>query len=1051
MRRRKNKYRRNRAGSRRLRSGTVIAIAGIAASAALGCLAVILVRREEQTTPEELLTQYMEYIPEQEYEQMYAMLHTGSSANISQEDFIKRNSAIYEGIEVQNMTVEILAYDEEEAVVTYQTSFDTVAGNISFQNEVHFLEGEDGYELVWDDSLIFPNLTARDKVKVSTTQAERGEILDRNGRVLAGKGTASSVGIVPGKLENRQETLGEIAELLETTPEAIEKKLSAQWVKEDSFVPVKTIPRVEETALMKIQPDEEAQKEQERHQKLLEIPGVMITDVEVREYPLKEAAAHLTGYVQGVTAEDLAKHRGEGYTSTSVIGRSGIEGLFEKELKGQNGSRIYMVDANGNEKEELAYTAVQHGEDIQLTIDAELQMSLYEQFQEDESCSVAIQPYTGEVLALVSTPSYDSNDFVLGLSDGQWEALSGDERQPMYNRFRQVWCPGSAFKPVTAAIGLESGAVDPSEDYGSEGLSWQKDTSWGSYYVTTLHAYEPVTLENALIYSDNIYFAKAALQIGSEELENSLERLGFHQELPFEIQMAQSQYSNTEHIETEIQLADSGYGQGQILMNPLHMACIYSAFCNEGNIIKPYLVYREDAAAEYWIPEAFSAETANRVLEGLKKVINDLDGTGYAARMDDVELAGKTGTAEIKASKEDTSGTELGWFAVFPTEKTVERPILLVSMTEDVKERGGSGYVVEKDRMVLLDLYEEAARGDKTDDLAAIRSIVNRFGAYGYPAVDSRNQVDMVESGQVEEFCEAAASGEEAEVTVFQVDDVGGFVEYGLQAGEGKVDVTRSYCKYENGMLQRGSPKNYPASNWNYTKEGYLMFSGTYFLEELYALTLSGAEEYTALRVQPLDETCRELNRRYILPIGYERNNMFLTDWDENDFGDLDFYDLYDIFYEKMYGRYVPYVPDNNLGECEVYQIPGEEFEEVIMTYFNIDSGTLQSKTVYCREDATYEYKPRGFEEAEYPEYPYPEVTSFTENSDGTITLMVSAVFPYAGDSSVYTHEVVVRPLGDGGVQYVSNRITSPREEGAGTWHTPRLTAAEWEEQYGGD
>ena len=229
------------------------------------------------------------------------------------------------------------------------------------------------------------------------------------------------------------------------------------------------------------------------------------------------------------------------------------------------------------------------------------------------------------------------------------------------------------------------------------------------------------------------------------------------------------------------------------------------------------------------------------------------------------------------------------------------------------------------------------------------------------------------------------------------------------------------------------------------------MFSGTYFLEELYALTLSGAEEYTALRVKPLDETCRELNRRYILPVGYERNNMFLTDWDENDFGDLDFYDLYDIFYEKMYGRYVPYVPDNNLGECEVYQIPGEEFEEVIMTYFNIDSETLQSKTVYCREDVTYEYKPRGFEEAEYPEYPYPEVTGFTENSDGTITLMVSAVFPYAGDSSVYTHEVVVRPLGDGGVQYVSNRITSPWEEGAGTWHTPRLTAAEWEEQYGGD
>lgn len=137
----------------------------------------------------------------------------------------------------------------------------------------------------------------------------------------------------------------------------------------------------------------------------------------------------------------------------------------------------------------------------------------------------------------------------------------------------------------------------------------------GSYHVTTLHAYEPIILENALIYSDNIYFAKAALKIGSDELESSLARLGFNEELPFEIKMAESQYSNTEEIETEIQLADSGYGQGQVLVNPLHMACIYSAFCNEGNVIKPYLVYQKDAVAEYWIPGAFSNETASRVLE----------------------------------------------------------------------------------------------------------------------------------------------------------------------------------------------------------------------------------------------------------------------------------------------------------------------------------------------------------------------------------------------------------------------------------------------------
>lgn len=699
----KGKSRHKRKKSRLL--WIAIAVIGMAAITVAVCVAGMFKKEEVWKTPEELLIEYMNHIPAQEYEQMYAMLHIEASGNVSQEDFIKRNSAIYEGIEIQNMAVEIIAYDEEQLTVTYQTSFDTVAGEISFENEAFFLEGEDGYKLVWDNSLIFPNLASTDKVRVSTTQANRGEILDRNGRVLAGKGTASSVGIVPGKLEHREEAIAKIAELLETTPEVIEKKLSAKWVKDDSFVPIKTIPRVEEIELMSISPDEEVLKENERHEKLLEIPGVMISDVEVREYPLGEAAAHLVGYVQSVTAEDLEEHAGEGYTANSVIGRSGMEGLFEKELKGQNGCRIYIVNSEGKEKEELACILVQHGQDIKLTIDASLQIALYEQFQEDKSCSVAMNPYTGEVLALVSTPSYDNNDFIMGLSSEQWTALNDDEDKPMYNRFRQVWCPGSTFKPVTAAVGLESGAIDPNEDYGNVGLSWQKDASWGSYYVTTLHAYEPVILENALIYSDNIYFAKAALKIGSEEMESSLTGLGFNEELPFEIKMAESQYSNSEGIETEIQLADSGYGQGQVLVNPLHMACIYSAFCNEGNVIKPYLGYKNEIAAEYWIPGAFSNETASRVLEGTKKVVNDSNGTGYAAHRDDILLAGKTGTAEIKASKDDTSGTELGWFAIFTAEDTVERPILIISMVEDVKGRGGSGYVVKKDDLVLEEWF----------------------------------------------------------------------------------------------------------------------------------------------------------------------------------------------------------------------------------------------------------------------------------------------------------------------------------------------------------
>ena len=359
----------------------------------------------------------------------------------------------------------------------------------------------------------------------------------------------------------------------------------------------------------------------------------------------------------------------------------------------------------------------------------------------------------------------------------------------------------------------------------------------------------------------------------------------------------------------------------------------------------------------------------------------------------------------------------------------------------------------ETEKMIecCLELYEKAAEENKIDDLETIRSIVNCLGENGYPAVDSRNQINMTEPEKVVEFCEKVDAQEEAEITIIEVSYLGGFVKYDLKTKDGNVDVVRSYYKYENGNMKREVTGSYQTEYWNYTEDGYLMFSGVWFSEELYVLTLSGAEEHTALRVQTLDETYRELSRKYLLPIGFEQNNMFIVDWSEDDFGELNFYDMFDLLYPKVYGTNIPYVADDNLGVGAVYRILKDDFESVIMAYFNIDSETLQSKTIYYAEDETYEYKPRGFEEVEYPEYPYSEVVGFTENSDGTLTLTANVVFPYAGDSKVYAHEVVVRPLENGSVQYVSNRIIPSEDNYRETWHTPRLTAEEWEEIYGGE
>lgn len=689
--------------------------AAVVIVAAGGGIAWVLAGRNSRTAAE-TLEAYIEALNHGEYEAMYQLLDGESRKETDEETFTERNGNIYEGIEAENITVEILEEGKENKTsgrttqrLTYQMSMDTIAGELSFrQTAVFHRDGREDYLLSWDDSLIFPDLQSTDRVRVETLDAQRGSIYDRNGILLAGQGVASSVGLVPGKMsEDPAEDLQKLAELLDTTVETIENRLSASWVQEDSFVPIREIKKsgLDMEVLGKAslnQPSEDSLEGQ-----LLAIPGVMITDVSERVYPLGEAAAHLVGYVQNITAEELEEHEGEGYTADSVLGKSGVESLYEEELRGTSGCQIMIVDEDGADKELVLRKEAVDGTDITLTVNADLQRKLYEQYQDDQSVSVAMNPKTGEVLALVSTPSYDNNLFLLGMSENTWNSLSEDEAQPMLNRFRAAFVPGSSFKPVIAGIGITAGALDPEEDFGAAGTSWQKDESWGSYYVTTLHATNPANLENAMVLSDNIYFARAALKIGQDALTEQMDRLGFNERVPFDIWTTESSYANEEGEWSEIQLADTGYGQGQLLVNPLHLAAIYTAFANGGDMIQPYLRVTEDQQPAVWVEQAFSEEAAETVKNDMIQVIEDPEGTAHGCRIEGVTLAGKTGTAEIKDSQEDTSGTELGWLGILTPDNGEQDAFLLMTMVEDVKDRGGSGYVVSKTMEILPELLAE--------------------------------------------------------------------------------------------------------------------------------------------------------------------------------------------------------------------------------------------------------------------------------------------------------------------------------------------------------
>ena len=669
---------------------------GLKAAIGAGVITVILVIAgsvyyvsKNSTKAEETVKNYFELLNDKDYAGMYELLSTESKSEISEEDFITRNKNIYEGIDAENIEVSIKdnSNDKGEVTVSYDTKMNTAAGDLEFSNSVKAVKGDSKkYELEWSSNMIFPDLDDDNKVRINTIKGRRGSILDRNGVVLAQDGSAANVGIVPGKLLEKENAVTQIASILGMSVDDINTKLNASYVNDNTFVPLKTI----------------SNSDAETKSKLLQIKGIQINDKEARIYPFAESTAHLTGYVQAVTADDLKEFSGKGYNSNSVIGKSGLEKLYEDTLKACDGSEIYITDNKGNKKTTLISKEVQDGQDVKLTIDINLQNNLYNQLASDKGCAVAMNPNTGEVLSLVSTPSYNPNDFVLGMSNDEWNSLNNDENKPLYNRFKATFAPGSTFKPITAVIGLETKALNPNEDKNISGLSWQKDSSWGSYNVTRVESYENANLQNALVYSDNIYFAMAALDIGKDNYVDKLKNFGFDEELPFAFGLTKSSYGS---MDTEVKLADSGYGQAEIMVNPVHLAAMYTMFSNGGNMIKPYLEYKQAPSGEVYKENVASKDTINTVVNDMIQVVENPGGTAHVAQIPGISIAAKTGTAEIKASQDDTTGTETGWFAALTTNKN-NNNLLIVSMAEDVKDKGGSHHLVPIVKTVMENYYK---------------------------------------------------------------------------------------------------------------------------------------------------------------------------------------------------------------------------------------------------------------------------------------------------------------------------------------------------------
>ncbi|WP_171016779.1 penicillin-binding transpeptidase domain-containing protein [Pseudalkalibacillus caeni] len=625
---------------------------------------------EEEPQPDDRFAAYVKSWNDKNFGKMYDLLSNESKGEISKEEFVERYQNIYEGIEANNVNIQFTPPEEDvvpnksgQVFFPYDVSMDTIAGKITYTHTgILIKEGkeDENWYLSWDPSMIFPKMRDGDLVRVKTTLPRRGELLDRDGKGLAINGEAISIGIEPRRLgENKEEAKGKIATVMEVEKAFIDKQLEQSWVGEETFVPLKTY-----------------SKNSEMIEKLMPLDGIVQRKVPAREYPLNIAAAHLTGYIKNITAEQLEELKGKGYTASSQIGQRGLEQVFENELKGEPGAIVFIKHKDKEENTVLASKEPRAGKDIRLTIDASVQKSLYEQLKDDAGTGVAINPQTGEVLGMVSTPGFDPNDFVLGISTSKYEELQNNPNKPMVTRFKQTYAPGSTFKPITAAIGLKNGTLDPNEKMALKGETW-KEEGWGNYSVRRVtDPGKPVDLKDALVYSDNIYFAKEALKIGGDTFLKEAKQFGIGEKIPFSYPLNPSQLSNDQVAPEGVLLADTGYGQGEVLMNPVHLAVSYTPFITNGNLLKPVLKM-EDSGENVWKKGIISSETASIINKDLIQVVEDPNGTANDARVEGMQLAGKTGTAELK-QKNTEDGKENGLAVAYDAQQKDFLVLLLV-------------------------------------------------------------------------------------------------------------------------------------------------------------------------------------------------------------------------------------------------------------------------------------------------------------------------------------------------------------------------------------
>lgn len=530
-------------------------------------------------------------------------------------------------------------------------------------------------------------LADNNRVRLIPRQPERGNILDRKGRILAGNRLSYAVFLWPisNSRQEWQQILPRLAKLLNIPRQNIEDRLEQAGYSSPVLVRVaRGLSPAQVTALAEFSQ---------------ELKGVQVQAEAVRNYPYGDLAAHVLGYTGEMTDEDLKAKQNEGYRLGDVIGQMGVEAAFEKQLRGEWGGQQVEVDGAGRVLRILGEKQARAGNDVQLTIDLDIQRAAERALGNRKGAIVAMDPRNGAVLAMVSRPAFDPNLFSTYITDAQWQQLQSEEF-PFVNRALQGYPPASTFKIVTTTAAIESGKYSPDtvlstfpylEVGGIQFWDWNRA------------GFGPLDFRGAMAWSSDTFFYQTALGMGGNNLIQWTRRYGFGQKTGIEIAKEEAAGLVPDETWKQAELKEPWYagdtvnmsiGQGYLQSSPLQVAVMFAVPANGGYRVHPHLLYDNEDAKNWRETLNISDVTLDVLKEGLRMVITG--GTGQAINVPNLPpISGKSGTAE------DPPRRSHAWFGAYgPTDKP---EIVVVAFAEN--SGGGGGKVAAPMVRQVLETY----------------------------------------------------------------------------------------------------------------------------------------------------------------------------------------------------------------------------------------------------------------------------------------------------------------------------------------------------------